>query len=214
MGLSVASLASTPVLTAQDPDVRRATYRVTAHLRDADTDAPLMGALVELSGHARRYVTAMNGRVSFEVPADRYTLTARKGGYATLRVDFRVERAGELAVLMHELGDVDASIPERLLVKVTESGSGRVIEGASVSLPGGRARMTGAQGWVEFTGLTGTVAEVTVQSLGYEPHSQPISLHEGRTTVEARVDAPPTLPPRSPPETLQRTRPTSSPSAP
>ncbi len=181
--LALAFLPSAPVLTAQDPDLPRATFRVTAHLRDADTDAPLMGALIELSGHSRRYITAMNGRVSFEVPADRYTLTAQKGGYATLRVDFRVQRAGELAILMHQLGDLDTSIPERLLVKVTESGSGRVIEGAAVSLPGGQARMTDARGWVEFAGLTGTVAEVTVQSLGYETHSQPISLQEGRTTV-------------------------------
>ena len=181
--LSLASLASAPALTAQDPDQRRATFRVTAHLRDADTDAPLMGALIELSGHPRRYVTAMNGRVSFEVPADRYTLTAHKGGYATLRVDFRVERAGELTVVMHELGDLDTSIPGRLLVTITESESGRLIEGAAVSLPGGRARLTDGQGWVEFRGLTGTVAEVTVNSFGYETHTQPVSLHEGRTTV-------------------------------
>ena len=181
--LALASLASAPVLTAQDPDQRRATFRVTAHLRDADTDAPLMGALIELSGHSRRYVTAMNGRVSFEIPADRYTLTAQKGGYATLRLDFRVERAGELTVLMHELGDLDTSVPGRLLVRVTESGSGRLIEGAAVSLPGGRARLADGQGWVEFRGLTGTVAEVTVNSFGYETHTQPVSLHEGRTTV-------------------------------
>ena len=179
LALSIAPLASAPYLTAQDGDV----FRVTAHLRDADTDAPLMGALIELSGHARRYVTAMNGRVSCEVPADRYTLTAHKGGYATLRIDFRVVRAGELTVLMHELGDLDTSIPERLLVRVTESGSGRLIDGAAVSLPGGQARITDGQGWVDFRGLTGAVAEVTVRSLGYETHTQPVPLHEGRTTV-------------------------------
>ena len=180
---SLGSCAFAPALAAQEPGQDRELFRVTAHLRDADTDAPLMGALLELSGHSRRYITAMNGRVSFEVPADRYTLTAHKGGYATLRVDFRVERAGELTVLMHQLGDLDTTIPEKLLVRVTESGSGRLIEGAAVSLPGGQARMTDGQGWVEFTGLTGTVAEVTVESLGHETHHQPVPLREGRTTV-------------------------------
>ncbi|MYI46621.1 MAG: carboxypeptidase regulatory-like domain-containing protein [Gemmatimonadetes bacterium] len=181
---SLASLQSGPGLSAQEPDQDTVTtFRVTAHLRDADTDTPLMGALIELSGHSRRYVTAMNGRVSFEVPADRYTLTAHKGGYATLRVDFRVERPGELNILMHELGDLDTSVPDRLLVRVTESGSGRLMEGATVSLPGGRARMTDRQGWVEFRGLAGPVAEITVRNLGYEPHAQPVSLRAGRTTV-------------------------------
>lgn len=180
---TLGSPASVPVLAAQELDPDTGMFRVTAYLRDADTDAPLMGALIELSGHSRRYVTAMNGRVSFELPADRYTLTAHKGGYATLRVDFRVERAGELAVMMHQLGELDTSIPGRLLVRITESGSGRLIEGATVSLPGGRVRMTDGQGWAEFRNLTGPVAEVTVNSLGYETHGQPISLREGRTTV-------------------------------
>lgn len=180
---SLGCFAFSPTLAAQEPNQDRELFRVTAYVRDVDTDAPLMGTLIELSGQSRRYVTAMNGRVSFEVPADRYTLTAHKGGYATLRVDFRVERAGEITVLMHQLGDLDTTIPERLLVRVTESGSGRLIEGAAVSLSGGQAGMTDGQGWVEFTGLTGTVAQVTVESLGYETHSQPVTLHEERTTV-------------------------------
>lgn len=65
--LSVASVPTARVLTAQEPDQGRAVFRVTAHRRDADTDAPLIAALVGLSGHARRYVTAMSGQVSGEV---------------------------------------------------------------------------------------------------------------------------------------------------
>lgn len=45
-------------------------------------------------------------------------------------------------VMMHELADVDTSVPERLPVRVAESGSGRLIEGAAVSIPGGSARLT------------------------------------------------------------------------
>ena len=159
---------------------------VTVRLVDAETRAPLMGALIELSGHSRRYVTGMNGQVSFEVPVGRHTLVAHKGGYATLSGDFRatsVIRSGELTFLMHELGDVDTSIPERLLVRIAEFGSGRLIEGAAVSLPGGRGGLTDGSGWVEFRGVGGPVAEVTVQMLGYEKRTEPVTLHEGRTTV-------------------------------
>ena len=154
--------------------------RVTVRLLDGRV---LRGALIELSGLPRRYVTGMDGRVSFEVPMGHYTLTAHKGGYATLQGDFRAIRAGELTFLMHELGDVDTSIPERLLVRVAEFGSGRLIEGAAVSLPGGQARMTDGQGWVEFRDVSGPVAEVTVAGFGYEKRTEPVPLHEGRTTV-------------------------------
>ena len=74
--LSVASVPTAGVLTAQEPDQGRPVVRVTAHRRDPDADGLLIGALVGLSGHARRYVTGMNGRVSFEVPADRHALVA------------------------------------------------------------------------------------------------------------------------------------------
>ena len=66
---------------------------------------------------------------------------------------------------MGSLGDLDTSIPERLLVRVAESGSGRLINGAAVSLPGGRARMSDGDGWVEFRGLSRPVAVVTVEML-------------------------------------------------
>ena len=177
--VSVGSFASPAVLAAQEAE----TVPVTIRLLDAATNGVLRGALIELSGLPRRYVTGMDGRVSFEVPMGHYTLTAHKGGYATLQGDFRAIRAGELTFLMHELGDVDTSIPERLLVRVAEFGSGRLIDGAAVSLPGGQARMTDGQGWVEFRDVSGPVAEVTVAGFGYEKRTEPISLQEGRTTV-------------------------------
>ena len=176
---SFGSFAFPAVLAAQEAE----TVPVTIRLRDAETNEVLMGALVELRGQSRRYVTGMDGRVSFEVPMGRYALTAHKGGYATLRGDFRVTRAGHLTFLMHELGDVDTSIPERLLVRVAEFGSGRLIEGAAVSLFGGQARMTDGHGWVEFREVSGPVAEVTVEMFGYEKRTEPVSLQEGRTTV-------------------------------
>ncbi len=181
--LTIALTASAPVLAAQEPEPETETLRVTLHLRDADTDGPLMGALIEISGQSRRYVTGVGGQATFELPAGRYTFTARKGGYATLRGDFRVVYQGNLMVMMHELADVDTSVPGRLLVRVAESGSGRLIEGAAVSLAQGEGRLTDGQGWVEFRDLDGSVAEVTVQMFGYETRTEPISLREGRTTV-------------------------------
>ena len=112
-----------------------------------------------------------------------YTVTSHKGGYATLSGAFRVVGDGVLTVMMHELGDLETSIPERLLLRVAEFGTGRLIEGAVVSIFDGPPRLTDGQGWVEFTGLNGPVTDVTVEMFGYETRTEPISLHEGRTTV-------------------------------
>lgn len=181
--LGLGSLVFAFDLAGQEPDQEPEVVRITAHVRDADTDGVLLGALIELSGHARRYVTGMNGQASFDIPVGDYTFTVHKGGYATVLGGFRAVYNGDLTVTMHELGDVDTSISERLLVRVAEFGSGRLIEGAAVSLTGGRARMTDGEGWVEFTNLSGTAAEVTIRSFGYLARTQAIPLLEGRTTV-------------------------------
>ena len=183
VAFSAASLAPPSGLAAQEPEQDTLVFRVTANLRDADTKEALLGALIVVTSHPGRYVTGMHGQVGFDLPAGHYTFTAHKGGYATLRGDFNVVRAGNLMVMMHELGDVDTSIPGRLLVRVAEFGSGRLIEGAAVSLSGGQARITDGQGWVEFPGLSGPVADVTVQSFGYETRTETVSLQDGRTTV-------------------------------
>ena len=181
--LSLGSLMVAFGLAAQEPDQEPEVVRITAHVRDAATDGVLRGALIELSGQSRRYVTGMQGRVSFDIPVGDYTFTVHKGGYATLQGDFRAVYDGDLTVTMHELGDVDTNIPGRLLVRVAEFGSGRLIEGAAVSLTGGQARMTDGQGWVEFTDLSGPAAEITVRGFGYQERTAPVPLHEGRTTV-------------------------------
>ena len=181
--LSLGSLMAAFGVAAQEPEQEPEVVRITAHVRDAATDGVLRGALIELSGQSRRYVTGMQGRVSFEIPVGDYTFTVHKGGYATLQGDFRAVYDGDLTVTMHELGDVDTNIPGRLLVRVAEFASGRLIEGAAVSLTGGQARMTDGQGWVEFTDLSGPVAEVTVRGFGYQARTAPVPLHEGRTTI-------------------------------
>ncbi len=179
----LATFPSAPVLWAQEPTRAAEAVRVTARVRDAESGTPLLGALIELPGLSRRHVTGMDGTVAFEIPAGHHAFVVHKGGYATLRGDFGVVGASELSVAMHELGDVDASIPDRLLVRVAEFGTGRLIAGAAVSLPGGRGGLADGSGWVEFRDVGGAVAEVTVQMLGYRKRTEAVTLREGRTTV-------------------------------
>ncbi|MYA64437.1 MAG: hypothetical protein F4139_06700 [Gemmatimonadetes bacterium] len=183
--MAMLSLCASPggVVRAQEPERQAETFDVTVQVRDAESDAPLLGALIELSGVSRRHVTGVRGEVTLKIPAGHYTFTAHKGGYATLRGDFGVIGPSELTVVMHELGDVDTSIPGRLLVRVAEFGSGRLIEGAAVALSERQGGLTDGSGWVEFSDVDGPVAEVTVEMLGYRKRTEPVTLHEGRTTV-------------------------------
>lgn len=180
--LSLVSFGSSAV-GAQEPGPDTTTFRVTLHLRDVDSNGPLMGALIEVSGQSRRYVTGVGGQVSLQIRAGQYALTANKGGYATLRGTFRVTREGDLRVTMRELGDVETGIPARLLVRVSEFGSGRLLDGASVSVDGEQSLLSDGQGWAEFWDPRGPVAEVTVEGFGYEARTEPVALQEGRTTV-------------------------------
>ena len=172
-----------PAPTTLEPGPDTTAYRVTLHLRDVEDNAPLLGALIELPDHPEPYVTGMNGTVSLEIPAGRYALTANKGGYTTLHGTFRVVGEGDLQVLMRELGDVDTSIAGKLVVRVSEFGSGRLIQGASVSVDGDGGRLSDGQGSAEFGSLEGPVVEVSVEGFGYETHTGAVTLNEEGTTV-------------------------------
>lgn len=188
MGVAAALWGGAPapgggVLGAQEPAGAAERVSVTLRVLDAEGEAPLLGVLIELSGVSRRYVTGLAGEAYLDIPPGHYTFTVRKGGYATLRGDFGVIGASELTVVMHELGDVDTSVPGRLLVRVAEFGSGSLIEGATVSVPGAGGGLTDGNGWVEFTDLAGPDAEVTIRMIGYRTRTEPVTLREGRTTV-------------------------------
>ena len=172
-----------PAPATREPGPDTTAFRVTLHLRDVEDNAPLLGALIELPDHPEPYVTGMNGTVSLEIPPGRYTLTANKGGYTTLHGAFRVVGEGDLQVLMRELRDVDTSIAGRLVVRVSEFGSGRLIQGASVSVNGDGGRLSDGQGSAEFGGLEGPVVQVSVEGFGYETHTGPVTLNEEGTTV-------------------------------
>lgn len=172
-----------PGPATDEPAADTTMYHVTLHVRDVEDDTPLLGALVDVSDHPRPYVSGMNGLVTLEVRAGRHTFTANKGGYTTLYGSFRVAGDGDLRVPMRELDDVDASIPGRLVVLVSESGSGRLIQGASVAMQTEGARLSDGRGSVEFRDVSGPVVGITVEGFGYSPHSQLVALNEGAATV-------------------------------
>ncbi len=176
--LAVGASAPHTVLRAQEPT----TVRMTVQMRDAQTQAPLMGALIRVPGQARPYITGVDGQVSFEVPAGTWVITARKGGYFTATEELEVRGPDEITMLLRRLEEVEAGLPATLLVRVREAGTGRSIEGAGVSLVGGETRITDKRGNVQFATLSGE-ARLNVEMIGYANRSEPVSVHSDGTTV-------------------------------
>ncbi len=167
-----------PALRAQEPTM----VRVTVQMRDAESRAPLMGALVRVPGQPRPYITGVDGQVAFELPAGKYVITARKGGYSTLTHELDVSRPEEVALRLRRLEEVEAGLPATLLVRVREAQSGRPVEGAAVSLAGGETRIADKRGNVRFATLSGE-ARINVEMIGYANRTEPVSVHSDGTTV-------------------------------
>lgn len=194
--LAAVAFAVQPSLGAQEPGQDTVEVSVTLRLLDAETNAVLMGALIRLSGDPRPYVTGVDGRVSFDIPAGNYVVAARKGGYATLTSQLQVTGEEEVTLRLRRVGDVEPGLPATLLVRVREAGEGRAIEGASVTLAGGETRITDRRGNVRFATVSGP-ARISVEMLGYANRTEPVTVHPDATTavsiamtVEALVLAP------------------------
>ena len=171
--------------------------RITARIQDVDTNIDLLGAVLELSGVPNRHVTGVDGRVTFDAAVGDYTLTVRKGGYATLRGDFSVLRPGDFSLKLSRADIDDPTAPSRLLITVVDSRMGSPVQGATVSLLGGRRTVTNSEGRAEFRDLESQLAQVTVEMIGYAVRKEPVALHPDRTTaveVELTVEAVPLRP--------------------
>ena len=200
--VALASLACPPPaapIAAQEPD----SVAVTVTVRDAGSSTPLAGVVIELSGLRERHVTGDDGTATFEVPVGWYRVTARKSGYATLEGaiidgESAVGRVIRTLLLMHRMPDGDLDAPASLLVQVTESGSGRPIEAAEISLVGTSERLlTNVRGMARIGDLRRSPVEVRVRRIGYATRTDPVHLEAGRTTlakVAMTVEAVPLAP--------------------
>ena len=181
--VSLAAVASAQAVEAQEASQEAGVVAWTAQVRDATSNEALLGAVIELGGMVRRYVTDVDGRAVMDVPRGRYKVTVRRWGYDKLTGDLEVIRSGELTLEMHRTSNVDLDAPGRLLVRVVNGESGDPIEGALVSLPEGGSRVTDRSGQAEFESLRQPVARFAVETSGYGKRTAPVALRPDRTTA-------------------------------
>jgi hypothetical protein len=156
---------------------------VTGRILDAETDRELLGAIVELSGVAERFVSDANGEVTIQVPRGDYQLIARRNGYETLEGDFKVMRAGQFILKLAVADGGDPGEPGRLVGRIVDHETGAPIEGASVSLLSGATTVTDASGRFRFGGVDPGVARIAVEMIGREDRTEPVTVQGGRTTA-------------------------------
>lgn len=159
------------------------TVQITARVHDVDDRRPLAGAVVSLSGVATRHATGVDGSATFAAALGEYELTVSKSGYETLGGAFAVYRSGEFTLWMSKADVVDPGAPARLLVRVLDAESRFPVEGAAVSVLPGGSRPTDGAGRAQFEELAPSLAQVTVEMIGYARRTEPVSLHPGRTTA-------------------------------
>lgn len=173
--------AATPA--AQEVEAGADVVRMTGRVVAAQGGEGVPGVVIRLFGWPDRHVTGADGRLSFDVPAGRYSLSAWKQGYVTVKSTLPAETPGGFTLVMHRLPAVDLSVPGRLVVRVGESESGRPVEGAAVLLAGVGVRVTDTLGLAEFRDLDDSMAEVTVEMIGYRKEAAEVSLRLERTTM-------------------------------
>lgn len=189
--------ASQETATGSGTDATSDTVRITARVYDVDDRRPLDGAVVSLSGVPTRYATGLDGSATFTAALGEYELTVQKGGYETLAGAFAVYRPGEFTLWMSKADVADPAAPSRLLVRVVDAQTRAPVEGAAVSVLPGGSRPTDRAGRAAFGDLPPSLAQVTVEMIGYARRTEPVSLHPGRTTaldVAMTVEAVPLRP--------------------
>lgn len=160
--------------------------RLTVRVIDGRSEQGLLGAVIELSGLADRYVTGVDGRTEMEVAKGRYALTVRRGRYEVLRGDLDVFEPGEFTLALARLGTMDASATSTLELRVVDHESGVGIAGARVSILEGPGGVADTYGYAEFGGLDMLVAQISVEADGYATRTAPVAMHPFRT-VAVRV---------------------------
>lgn len=182
---------------------------VLGRVRDADSDAPLVGSTVAvlwseivIDGHGlrqrRRQVAATTSDDGWYaicgLPTDaELTARAEHAGSASGFVAVRVPPRGLLLRYFLVSGDTAATASAdsgaaargtAVLTGMVRARDGRPLSGAHVTVRGSRAdAVTSDPGTFTLTGLPAGTQSLEVRMLGYSPASVSVDLHDGRTTT-------------------------------
>jgi len=166
---------------------------------DAETRAPLSGAIVELPELGIRVISDELGRVDLgRLPTGRYRITVERVGYDGIRLGDRGELPvpwnEDFLILLDRDPTYDPLAPGRILGRVTEEGRNRGVADVEVMVlgPARASTVTDGRGRFELRDLEPGLMEVQFTHLGYASRTTTVIVQAGRTVeINASMSAQP-----------------------
>ncbi len=174
-------------LRAMDQSVGQANdgFPRSGQVADAETRAPLSGAIVELPELGIRVISDELGRVDLgRLPNGRHRLTAERVGYDGIILgELPVPWNEDFLILLDRDPTYDPLAPGRILGRVTEEGRNRGVSDVEVTVlsPARAGTVTDGRGRFDLRDLEPGLMEVQFTHLGYAPRTTTLIVQAGRT---------------------------------
>ena len=168
----------------------------SGQVADAETRAPLSGAIVELPELGIRVISDELGRVDLgRLPSGRHRITAERVGYDGIRLgELPVPWSEDFLILLDRDPTYDPLAPGRILGRVTEEGRNRGVADVEVTVlgPARTGTVTDGRGRFDLRDLEPGLMEVQFTHLGYASHTTTLIVQAGRTVeINASMSAQP-----------------------
>ena len=168
----------------------------SGQVADAETRAPLSGAIVELPELGIRVISNELGRVDLgRLPTGRHRLTAARVGYDGIGVgELPVPWDEDFLILLDRDPTYDPLVPGRIVGRVTEEGRDRGVSDVEVTVlsPARAGTVTDGRGRFDLKDLEPGLIEVQFTHLGYASRTTTLIVQPGRTVeINASMSAQP-----------------------
>jgi len=151
---------------------------------DAETEAPIVDAIVDFPDLGLRLVSDEDGRVDLpDLPSGRHLIRSEAVGYAVTEGYLRVPGEADFLVLLEEDLVSSPGAAGRLVGRVTDETGEAGIGDVDITIINrltGRA-VTNQQGRFGLEGIAPGLAEIRFSRLGYETRTSTIVIQPGRT---------------------------------
>jgi hypothetical protein len=159
------------------------------YVADAQTGAPIGGAVIELPRFGIRRLVDEGGRVVLgPLPRGRHEIWAGRLGYVRVDGELPVPYGGDFLLLLEPLVQDEAETVGRIVGRVVDEVTGQGMPNVDVQLGGAAPRgvISGPDGRFALAGLEPGTAEMTFSHLGYGTRTTAVVIEAGQV-LEVRA---------------------------
>jgi len=156
---------------------------------DAETEEPILDAIVDMPDLGIRLISDRNGRVDLpDLPVGRHLIRSEATGYAVTEGYLRVPGEADFLVLLEKALVADPNAPGQIVGRITDEGGESGLSDVDISIVN---RLTGRtisnqQGRFGLSDIRAGLVEIHFERLGYEPRTSTMIVQPG-TTLDVLV---------------------------